>query len=90
MKSKKTTLPDGTQNWRNSRGELHREDGPAVIEQDGTHIWYLNGKFQNASGPTIVWTNGIQFWYLNGKLYRTDGKRQNKLKTSEIKIKLSK
>ena len=40
--STQTTLPDGTIEWR-LNGELHKINGPAVIEPDGTQIWYVNG-----------------------------------------------
>ena len=45
----KFILRDGTIEYRNNHnksphiGELHREDGPAVIYPDGTKKWYLNG-----------------------------------------------
>ena len=39
-KSEKNTREDGTIEWR-SNGELHREDGPAVEQFDGTKVWFL-------------------------------------------------
>jgi hypothetical protein len=30
--------------WYNESGELHREDGPAIIIADGRQWWYLNNK----------------------------------------------
>ena len=32
------------QEYRNSEGQLHREDGPAVERTDGYKSWYLNGE----------------------------------------------
>jgi hypothetical protein len=29
--------------WTNSKGEYHREDGPAVEHSDGRKFWYING-----------------------------------------------
>lgn len=30
--------------WYDERGEIHREDGPAIIFKDGSkEWWYLNG-----------------------------------------------
>jgi len=29
---------------RNEKGELHRVDGPAVVDADGSCQWWLNGK----------------------------------------------
>ena len=34
---------DGTQRWKNSKGELHRVGGPAWISGD-YQAWYLEGK----------------------------------------------
>ena len=36
---------DGTQAWYVD-GQLHREDGPALILADGTQKWWLNGQQQ--------------------------------------------
>lgn len=30
--------------WRNEKGELHREDGPAVEWVNGGKSWYINGE----------------------------------------------
>ena len=40
----RNALEDGTIEYRNSKGELHREDGPAIELADGTKSWYINGK----------------------------------------------
>lgn len=31
--------------WRNDKGELHREDGPAIEWPNGSKFWYENGKY---------------------------------------------
>ncbi len=53
--------------------KLHREDGPAVEQSDGSKEWYLNGKRHRVDGPAIECADGSKSWYLNGKLHRTDG-----------------
>lgn len=40
-------LNDGTIEYRNSDGLLHRLNGPAVIYPDGLSEWYRNGKKLN-------------------------------------------
>ena len=35
---------NGTARWFDSAGNLHREDGPAVMYEDGTEKWYINGR----------------------------------------------
>ena len=54
-------------------GELHREDGPAIIEEDDTLIYYLNGELHREDGPAFIWGDGTVFYYLNGSLHREDG-----------------
>ena len=53
--------------WKNENGQLHREDGPAVICPDGTQKWYINDKLHREDGPAIIYPSGRQYWYINGK-----------------------
>jgi hypothetical protein len=39
------------------------------VYDNGTHEWYLNGKFHREDGPAIEYTNGSRQWYLNGEEY---------------------
>jgi len=66
------TLIDGIHEYKVD-GNLHREDGPAVIWPSGTQQWYLNGKLHREDGPACIWVDGSQSWYLNSKLHREDG-----------------
>lgn len=43
------TYDDGTVEYLNERGELHREDGPAAEWLDGERRWFLNGERQSFS-----------------------------------------
>jgi hypothetical protein len=36
---------DGYVYWYNEEGYIHREDGPALIDNDGTIHWWLNGMY---------------------------------------------
>jgi hypothetical protein len=63
---------DGTQEWWKN-GQLHREDGPAVIHPDGTQKWWKNGKRHREDGPAVIYPNGSQEWWKDGKLHREDG-----------------
>ena len=58
---------------RNDKGQLHREDGPAVEWPEGTKFWYRNGRLHREDGPAIHWETGAQEWYLNGHRHRLDG-----------------
>jgi hypothetical protein len=66
MKPVCTTYPDGTQVWY-LNGNIHREDGPAVIHPNGTQVWLLNGNIHREDGPAFIDPNGTQCWFLNGK-----------------------
>ena len=51
----------------NNRGELHCEDGPAVIHPDGYQAWYQNGLRHRAEGPAVVYPlMELEVRYLNG------------------------
>ena len=53
--------------YYNSKGKLHREDGPAVEYSNGDKFWYLNGKLHREDGPAREWYNGNKEWWLNDK-----------------------
>ena len=58
---------------RNKAGQLHNTCGPAIIDTDGSHIWYYFGKLHREDGPAIIDTGGFQAWFVHGKLDRRDG-----------------
>ena len=53
--------------YRNSEGQLHREDGPAIEFANGTKKWFLDGIRHREDGPAIEYTDGDKEWYLNGE-----------------------
>ncbi len=55
--------------WYNSKGELHRLDGPAVEGEDGTKEWYQNGQLHREYGPAVEWSSGDKEWWINGKRF---------------------
>ena len=48
-------------------GKYHREDGPAIIFEDGTRCWALNGLYHRVGGPAIETAEGYCDWFLNGR-----------------------
>jgi hypothetical protein len=64
---------EGTAEYYNALGQRHREHGPAIVYEDGTLEWFLNGIRHRADGPAIEYTNGRRDWYQNGQLHRLDG-----------------
>ena len=64
--------PNGAKSWY-LKGQLHREDGPAVEYLNGSKAWYLNDQRHREDGPAVEHASGTKFWYLNGQLHREDG-----------------
>lgn len=60
----------GIKKWYRN-GELHREEGPAVIYDNGKKEWWIHGKRHREDGPAIIFHDGVKFWYKNGRLVRT-------------------
>lgn len=69
--SQRFTDGEGNEEWRNKEGQLHREDGPAMVWSDGTHKWYYEGEFHREDGPAIEWggerSDREDAWYIHGK-----------------------
>ena len=54
--------------WNLGR-KYHREDGPAVIFENGTKKWYRNGRLHREDGPAIEYAHGEVVYYLNGRQF---------------------
>jgi hypothetical protein len=52
---------------------LHRKDGPAIEDLNGTMQWFINGKLSRLDGPAIEWKDGDKRFYING-VYLTEKK----------------
>ena len=84
-KGVQTTLADGTVEYRDIVGRLHRRDGPAVVRPDGTREWWIDGewfktehhdkrgRFHREDGPALLYSDGYQAYYQHGQRHRTDG-----------------
>ena len=46
-------------------GKLHREDGPAMILNEGSKFWYLHGMRHREDGPAVEWSNQYKQWFIN-------------------------
>lgn len=53
--------------------KLHREDGPAWIEDDGTETWFFNGRPHRDDGPAVQWPCGRKEWWQHAELKREGG-----------------
>lgn len=64
----RVTKYDTRVEYRNAAGQLHRDDGPAVIFNIGYKAWWVNGKRHRTDGPAIEYISGCeQQWYINGQ-----------------------
>lgn len=66
-------LKNGTKEWRNKEGELHRVGGPAIIGTNGLKEWFQNGECHRIGGPAIIRADGTEYWFQNGQYHRADG-----------------
>ncbi len=58
---------------RNTKGELHCIDGPAVVDTQYDYAcWYVNGTLHRVGGPAIErWDREV--WMVNGNRHRVGG-----------------
>lgn len=60
----------GTKEWYRD-GELHCEDGPAVIHSDGYEGWYQYGTLHRDNDlPAVINPYRGKEWWINGKRHR--------------------
>jgi hypothetical protein len=60
----------------NQQGCLHREDGPAVVYNNGTVFYYKDGRRHREDGPAAEFADGMVVYYINGHIHREDGPAQ--------------
>lgn len=53
--------------------QIHRTEGPAVVFEDGSYIWCLQGKVSRTNGPALVFQKQYMEWRVDGKPHRVDG-----------------
>ncbi len=70
--------------YKNEKGELHREDGPAVEDADGARVWWVNGKLHREDGPAVERADGSKMWWIKGNLHREDGPAVEKADGSKM------
>jgi len=63
----------GIKRYRNSKGELHRLDGPAIEYTNGDKSWYKEGLLHRENGPAWNYISGAKYWFKEGMYHRTDG-----------------
>ena len=43
------------------------------VYDNGSKVWFLNGKCHREDGPAIERAYGSKFWFINGEMHREDG-----------------
>ena len=71
QEDKTVEFDDGIISFKN--GEVHQEDGPAIVWKNGQRDWFLNGKRHRIDGPAVIEPNGKTEWWVNDKRHREDG-----------------
>lgn len=66
---------DGTVEFRDSNGALHRDAGPAVFNPDlGHEEYYRHGTLHRVGGPAIVSQRGeAEEWFVDGVRHNSTG-----------------
>jgi hypothetical protein len=59
--------------YRNEQGQLHREDGPAVVYTNGNKYYYKNGLIHREDGPAIEFADGEKHYFINGLMHNENG-----------------
>lgn len=54
-------------------GQVHRDDGPALISRNGNTFWYQNGEYHREDGPAVDYIDGEKIWCQHGLIHRDDG-----------------
>lgn len=58
---------------RNEHGLLHSTTEPALVFEDGSCAWFLDGMMHRDGGePAYVGRSGYKEWHINGQLQRVE------------------
>lgn len=68
---------NGAEWWYNDERKLHRENGPAIILNNGTKVWVKNGEWHREGGPAVEYADGSTIWMINDVKHRIDGPAVN-------------
>ena len=72
QESIKSVDREGVITWK-LNGVLHRINGPAIENPNGTVCYYVDGLLHREDEPAIITNDGAKYWFKDGRLHRTDG-----------------
>jgi hypothetical protein len=58
--------------WCTDLGQLHREDGPAIIWAGGHYEYWHQGALHRMDGPAVKRPDGQYKWYIDHMQYNTN------------------
>ena len=64
---------NGCTEWKDAKGDLHREEGPAVVGANGYKEYWIHGELHNEEGPAVVYPDGTVEYFIHGELHREEG-----------------
>jgi hypothetical protein len=81
----KTVDQSGSTIWvlKDNPSIIHRDDGPAIIWDDGSEFWYSSGVNHREDGPSATYAGGTMHWHVFGTNYDFSGWCARLGKTSE-------
>ena len=71
--SRREVASNGTVQWYDADGKLHRDAAPAIEYADGSRWWYQHGELHRDGAPAIEWADGTKEWYQHGQIHRDGG-----------------
>lgn len=63
---------DGSIEWHDPQGRLHRANGPARVFSSGKREWFRHGYLHRRGGPAVSEPEGRRAWFLEGEKTREE------------------
>jgi hypothetical protein len=54
------------------KGNVHRENGPAVEYAYGNREWWVHGKRHRTDGPAVEYVDGWKEWWIKDLQFRSE------------------
>lgn len=52
--------------YKKGTHHYHNDNGPAVKFNDGSLMFYIDGKKHREGAPAVIWIEGKKEWWING------------------------
>jgi len=62
-------INDHTHYWFSEGLKLHHIKEPALVRDNGTQKWCMNGKYHRLDGPAIIYFHGETHFWIYGKKF---------------------